>query len=110
MITPKHVRVFNRALELVRSDSQVIARLGSQLKGFGTDSRSRAARQRIPNRIYNDSDGIEHTYVEFQVSGPNGQARVTADVRADTDDFTFVLVDLPLGGRSRRAERITLRP
>ena len=111
LITPKHQRVFDEALEIVRKDRNVQSRLGSPLKGFGADSRNRSARQQIPHKLYKDEAGLEHVYVEFQVSGPGGQARVSADKRNDSDDFSFLYVDLPVGGaRSRRAQRVQLRP
>lgn len=42
---------------------QVKARIGSPVTGYGSESRNRAARQRIPNRIWTDEDGVEHVEV-----------------------------------------------
>lgn len=38
-------------------------RIGSPIKGYGQESRNRAARQRIPHRVWNDEDGVEHIEV-----------------------------------------------
>lgn len=38
-------------------------RIGSPITGYGQESRNRAARQRIPNRIYTDENGVEHVEV-----------------------------------------------
>lgn len=43
--------------------SQVTVRIGSPVSGYGQESRNRAARQRIPNRVWTDEDGIEHVEV-----------------------------------------------
>lgn len=42
---------------------QVKARIGSPVTGYGSESRNRAARQRIPNKIWTDEDGVEHVEV-----------------------------------------------
>lgn len=38
-------------------------RIGSPITGYGQESRNRAARQRIPNRVWTDEDAIEHVEV-----------------------------------------------
>lgn len=38
-------------------------RIGSPITGYGSESRNRAARQRIPNRTWTDEDGVEHVEV-----------------------------------------------
>lgn len=38
-------------------------RIGSPITGYGQESRNRAARQRIPNRVWKDEDGVEHVEV-----------------------------------------------
>jgi hypothetical protein len=38
-------------------------RIGSPITGYGQESRNRAARQRIPNKIWTDEDGVEHVEV-----------------------------------------------
>lgn len=42
---------------------QVRVRIGSPITGYGSESRNRAARQRIPNRTWTDEDGVEHVEV-----------------------------------------------
>lgn len=42
---------------------QVTVRIGSPVTGYGQESRNRAARQRIPNRVWTDEDGVEHVEV-----------------------------------------------
>ncbi|KAL2933338.1 putative mitochondrial import inner membrane translocase subunit TIM21 [Bienertia sinuspersici] len=41
----------------------VRVRIGSPIKGYGQESRNRAARQRIPHRVWTDEDGVEHVEV-----------------------------------------------
>ena len=43
--------------------NQVRVRIGSPITGYGQESRNRAARQRISNRIWTDEDGVEHVEV-----------------------------------------------
>eukprot|EP00897_Mesotaenium_endlicherianum_P000005 jgi/Mesen1/10004/ME000722S09289 len=57
LIQPKEYTVFNKALDRVKTDNQVTVRLGSPVKGYGQESRNRAARQRISHRVYTDEDG-----------------------------------------------------
>lgn len=42
---------------------QVRVRIGSPITGYGSESRNRAARQRIPNKTWTDEDGVEHIVV-----------------------------------------------
>ena len=44
---------------------QVTVRIGSPITGYGSESRNRAARQRIPNRVWTDEDGVEHVEVKL---------------------------------------------
>ncbi|XVF79788.1 hypothetical protein PTKIN_Ptkin15bG0017700 [Pterospermum kingtungense] len=57
---PKEYKIFNQALERIQNESQVRVRIGHPITGYGQESRNRAARQRIPNRIYTDENGVEH--------------------------------------------------
>ena len=43
---------------------QVTVRIGSPVTGYGSESRNRAARQRIPNRVWTDEHGVEHVEVK----------------------------------------------
>jgi len=71
--------VYGLALERCRLDPRVGTRLGSPLSGYGVESSSRAARQRIRHKIETDSAGVEHVLVQFQLRGPRGVATVLAE-------------------------------
>uniref|UniRef100_A0A2P2KUF7 Mitochondrial import inner membrane translocase subunit Tim21 n=1 Tax=Rhizophora mucronata TaxID=61149 RepID=A0A2P2KUF7_RHIMU len=60
---PREYKIFNKALKRIQDDSQVRVRIGFPITGYGQESRNRAARQRIPNKIYTDEDGVEHVQV-----------------------------------------------
>ena len=68
LIQPKEYACFNLALEKLRQDPRVTVRLGSPISGYGTESRNRAARQRIPHRTYVDANGTEHVQVRWPAS------------------------------------------
>lgn len=42
-------------------------RIGSPITGYGQESRNRAARQRIPHRVWTDEEGVEHVEVNILV-------------------------------------------
>lgn len=44
---------------------QIRVRIGSPITGYGQESRNRAARQRIPHRVWTDEDGAEHVEVKL---------------------------------------------
>lgn len=46
---------------------QVRVRIGSPITGYGQESRNRAARQRIPHRVWSDEEGVEHVEVNISV-------------------------------------------
>lgn len=50
-------------IRLVLLSCQVRVRIGSPITGYGQESRNRAARQRIPNRVWTDEDGVERVEV-----------------------------------------------
>uniref|UniRef100_A0A2P2KUF4 Mitochondrial import inner membrane translocase subunit Tim21 n=1 Tax=Rhizophora mucronata TaxID=61149 RepID=A0A2P2KUF4_RHIMU len=93
---PKEYRIFNKALKRIQDDSQVRVRIGSPITGYGQESRNRAARQRIPNKIYTDEDGVEHVQVVFYIRGPHGAGRVSAEMFKDKVDrewrYTYLIV------------------
>ncbi|GAB2295936.1 mitochondrial import inner membrane translocase subunit tim21 [Dionaea muscipula] len=91
---PKEYKVFNKALERVQNDGQVKVRIGTPIKGFGQDSRNRAARQRIPHRIWKDEDGVEHVEVHFYISGRDGNGKVEARMFKDEVDGEWKFVSL----------------
>uniref|UniRef100_A0ACD5V145 Uncharacterized protein n=2 Tax=Avena sativa TaxID=4498 RepID=A0ACD5V145_AVESA len=95
---PKEYKIFGKALARVQSDSQVTAKIGYPITGYGTESRNRAARQRIQNRVWTDEDGVEHVEVGFHIRGPHGAGKVFAEMFKDNSDrtwkFTFLLVEI----------------
>ena len=40
-------------------------RIGSPITGYGQESRNRAARQRIPHRVWTDEENVEHVEVNI---------------------------------------------
>ncbi|XP_028083198.1 probable mitochondrial import inner membrane translocase subunit TIM21 isoform X1 [Camellia sinensis] len=95
---PKEYKIFGKALERVQNDNQVSVRIGSPVTGYGQESRNRAARQRIPNRIWNDEDGVEHVEVNFYIRGPRGAGKVYTEMFRDMVDkqwkFTYLIVEI----------------
>ncbi|XP_019053551.1 PREDICTED: probable mitochondrial import inner membrane translocase subunit TIM21 [Nelumbo nucifera] len=95
---PKEYKIFGKALERVQNDSQVRVRIGSPVTGYGSESRNRAARQRIPNRIWTDEDGVEHVEVNFYIRGPHGAGKVYTEMFKDKVDkqwkFTYLIVEI----------------
>ncbi|XP_059633885.1 probable mitochondrial import inner membrane translocase subunit TIM21 [Cornus florida] len=95
---PKEYKIFGKALDRVQNDSQVRVRIGSPVKGYGQESRNRAARQRIPNRVWTDEDGVEHVEVNFYIRGPHGAGKVYAEMFKDKVDnqwkFTYLIVEI----------------
>ncbi|KAM3229727.1 hypothetical protein ACQJBY_060505 [Aegilops geniculata] len=102
---PKEYKIFGKALARVQSDSQVTARIGYPITGYGNESRNRAARQRIPNRVWTDEDGVEHVEVNFYIRGPHGAGKVYSEMFKDNSDrtwkFMYLLVEFttPLQGQ-----------
>ncbi|CAI5530720.1 unnamed protein product [Closterium sp. Naga37s-1] len=76
LLEPKEYKVFNKALQRVQNDPQVISRLGSPITGYGQESRNRAARQRISHRVWTDEEGVER----IQVMGPSIASPITLPV------------------------------
>ncbi|EEF50285.1 Import inner membrane translocase subunit tim21, mitochondrial precursor, putative [Ricinus communis] len=93
---PKEYKIFNKALKRIQDDAQVRVRIGSPITGYGQESRNRAARQRIPNKIYTDEDGVEHVLVNFYIRGPHGAGKVSAEMFKDKVDkewkYTYLIV------------------
>ncbi|XP_027162979.1 probable mitochondrial import inner membrane translocase subunit TIM21 [Coffea eugenioides] len=99
---PKEYKIFGKALERVQNDSQVRVRIGSPITGYGSESRNRAARQRIPNRIWT-KDGVEHVAVDFYIRGPHGAGKVYAEMFKDEDkQWKFVSLVVELTSPSRQ--------
>ncbi|XP_057998190.1 probable mitochondrial import inner membrane translocase subunit TIM21 isoform X2 [Hevea brasiliensis] len=95
---PKEYKIFNKALKRIQDDAQVRVRIGSPITGYGQESRNRAARQRIPNKIYTDEDGVEHVLVNFYIRGPHGAGKVSAEMFKDRVDkqwkYTYLIVQI----------------
>jgi hypothetical protein len=79
VLEPKEYTVFGLALDRCRSDPRVAVRLGSPLSGYGVESSSRSARQRIRHKIETDAAGVEHILIQFQLRGPRGVGTVFAE-------------------------------
>jgi len=60
LLQPREYTAFNLALDRLRDDPRVLVALGSPVSGYGQETRNRAARQRIPHRVYTDDRGVEH--------------------------------------------------
>ncbi|CAK9135899.1 unnamed protein product [Ilex paraguariensis] len=95
---PKEYKIFGKALNRIQDDGQVRVRIGSPVKGYGQESRNRAARQRIPNRMWTDEDGVEHVEVNFYIRGPHGAGKVYTEMFKDKEDkhwkFTYLIVEI----------------
>ena len=95
--------VFNQAFEVVRNHSEVTARLGTPVKGYGRDygSAREGRRNFIDHDQYVDDDGIYRTRVKFNVEGPNGKAVVFAEQSANSNpgEFSYVILDHVMRGR-----------
>lgn len=95
---PKEYKIFNKALKRVQDDAQVRMRVGYPITGYGQESRNRAARQRIPNRIWHDEEGVEHVEVNFYIRGPHGAGKVFAEMFNDQADkqwkYTYLIVQI----------------
>ncbi len=66
LIQPREYTCFNVTLKRLQEDPRVTVRLGTPVSGYGQESRNRQARQRIPNRVFKDANGVE----KIQVSLP----------------------------------------
>ncbi|KAL1213557.1 putative mitochondrial import inner membrane translocase subunit TIM21 [Cardamine amara subsp. amara] len=95
---PKEYKVFDKALKRIQDDGQVRVRIGSPIKGYGQETRNRAARQRIPNRVFTDEDGVEHVEVNFYIRGPQGAGKVYTEMFRDKADnewkYTYLIVEI----------------
>lgn len=95
---PKEYKIFGKALERIQRDNQVTVRIGSPVTGYGSESRNRAARQRIPHRVWTDENGVEHVEVNFYIRGPHGAGKVYAEMFKDNADrkwkYTSLIVEI----------------
>ncbi|CAK8572183.1 unnamed protein product [Lathyrus sativus] len=94
---PKEFKIYNKALKRIQDDGQVRVRIGSPITGYGQESRNRAARQRIPNRVWTDEEGVEHVEVNFFIRAPHGHGKVFAEMFKGVDGewkFTYLIVEI----------------
>ncbi|EOA21312.1 hypothetical protein CARUB_v10001670mg [Capsella rubella] len=95
---PKEYKIFDKALKRIQDDGQVRVRIGSPIKGYGQETRNRAARQRIPNRVFTDEDGVEHVEVNFYIRGPQGAGKVYTEMFKDKAEnewkYTYLIVEI----------------
>lgn len=100
IFSPKEYQCYTAALEKIKDDPRVTVRLGSPISAYGTESRNRAARQRIPHRVFSDSDGREHVQLQFHLRGPTGRAVANADMYQDAGkwryQFLYLNVESPI--------------
>ena len=62
-VVPWHICCSSLSILGLSHVCQVTAKIGYPITGYGTESRNRAARQRIQNRVWTDEDGVEHVEV-----------------------------------------------
>ncbi|XP_004495481.1 probable mitochondrial import inner membrane translocase subunit TIM21 [Cicer arietinum] len=94
---PKEYKIYNKALKRIQDDGQVRVRIGSPITGYGQESRNRAARQRIPNRVWTDEEGVEHVEVNFYIRGPHGHGKVFSEMFKGADSewkYTYLIVEI----------------
>jgi len=98
LLPPYRYKIFGKALTRIQSDSQVTSRIGHPITGYGQETRNRAARQRIPSKIWTDEDGVEHVEVNFLIRGPHGAGKVYSEMFKDNSDrtwkFTYLVVEI----------------
>mgnify|MGYP001234471266 CR=1 FL=1 len=98
LVTPREQRMFDAAMEKLREDVRVSVAVGTPMTGYGSESRSRSARHRIPHRVVIDERGRERVLVQFHVRGSRGSAvvRAEAGMRETTGEweFQYIIVDV----------------
>ncbi|GAB4813938.1 hypothetical protein N2152v2_000984 [Parachlorella kessleri] len=96
LLQPKEYTCYNTTLDRIKDDPRVTVRLGTPISAYGTESRNRAARQRIPHRVYNDAEGREHVQLQFHARGPSGRAVVNADMYKEGREwrYNFLYLDI----------------
>lgn len=103
IFSPKEYTCFSKTLKKIEEDPRVTIRLGMPMKAYGTESKNRSARQRIPHRLYSDDQGREHVQLQFVAKGPSGRATVHADMYEDSEatggwryHYLYLTVESPL--------------
>ena len=98
LVTPREQRVFDAAMDKLREDVRVTVAVGTPMTGYGSESRSRSARHRIPHRVVIDERGRERVLVQFHVRGSRGSAVVRAEAGLQETtgewEFQYIIVDV----------------
>ena len=63
LIQPREYTAFNLSLQKLRDDPRIMVMIGTPVSGYGQETHNRAARQRIPHKVYSDENGREHVQV-----------------------------------------------
>jgi len=89
--------VFDKATDVIRTNSEVKRRFGETFKTYGRDhgGHREGRRNFIEHTEYvNQDDGSKRTRVRFNLEGPYGQAFVFAEVSKDmpSGEFVYILV------------------
>ncbi len=80
-------KVYNKALEEIQQDPRVMVRLGSPIKGYGSESQNRRARQRIKHRLFKQEDGTLHCQLQVRSSSTcSHDARTTLSTTTHTNN------------------------
>jgi len=105
LLPPYRYKIFGKALARIQSDSQVFgdhvillqvvllslsncfylfcqvtSRIGHPITGYGQETRNRAARQRIPSKIWTDEDGVEHVEVAYTLVSATVSASIVLNL------------------------------
>lgn len=95
--------VFNKSVEVVRQNDQVLRRFGAPLKFFGRDhgGHREGRRNFIEHTEYTDKDdGTKRTRVRYNLEGQHGKAYVFAEASSDmpSGEFAYVMVQCKSNG------------
>ena len=94
--------VFDKAFEVIRSNSTIERVYGTPLKGYGRDhgGHREGRRNFIENTAYDDEqDGSKRLRVRFNVKGPYSEGFVFAEISNKMDDFVYLMVQDKRTGR-----------
>ena len=96
-MSPKEYAAFNAALKQIELDPRVTSALGESVTGYGSESRNRSQRQRIPHTIVRDpASGREVVRVQFHARGTRGNATVHAEYDPSNaeEPFRYLIADV----------------
>lgn len=99
-------RIFNRAVDRIRADPQVLELLGSRekIRAFGEPTSSRWSRNRpLASSAKTDQSGIEHLYMHFNVVGSANSGIVHLHMAKGLEhpDWQYQLLALDVQGHPR---------